>query len=119
MNAATTHLERFRKQYPEKFVSEKIIFGHIHAGDRIFVGTACGEPQYLVKALINYVESNPKALLDAEVLHILNLVSLLTRTPSSRETFATTHSSSVTIRGKRSIAGKAIILLFSSPRCQD
>jgi acyl-CoA hydrolase len=73
MIGATTHLEKFRKQYPEKFVSEKIIFGHIHAGDRIFVGTACGEPQYLVKALINYVESNPKALLDAEVLHIWSL----------------------------------------------
>lgn len=73
MIGATTHLEKFRKQYPEKFVSEKIIFSHIHAGDRIFVGTACGEPQYLVKALINYVESNPKALLDAEVLHIWSL----------------------------------------------
>jgi len=73
MIAATTHLEGFRKKYPEKFASEKIIFGHIHAGDRIFIGTACGEPQYLVKALINYVESNPKALLDAEVLHIWSL----------------------------------------------
>ena len=68
-----SHLEIFQKQYPEKFVSEKIIFSHIHAGDRIFIGTACGEPQYLSKALIRYVESNPKALLDAEVLHIWSL----------------------------------------------
>lgn len=73
MIGATTHLERFRKHYPEKFVSEKIIFGHIHAGDRIFIGTACGEPQHLSKALIHYVESNPKALLDAEVMHIWSL----------------------------------------------
>jgi acyl-CoA hydrolase/GNAT superfamily N-acetyltransferase len=73
MTGDATRLEGFRKQYPEKFVAEKIIFGHIHAGNRIFIGTACGEPQYLSKALIRYVESNPKALLDAEVLHIWSL----------------------------------------------
>lgn len=67
------HLEEFRKEYPKKFASEKVIFGHIHAGDRIFIGTACGEPQYLSKALIHYVESSPKALLDAEVIHIWSL----------------------------------------------
>ena len=60
-------------QYPEKFVSEKRVFGNIHAGDRIFIGTACGEPQYLVQALIRYVESNPKAFFDAEILHIWSL----------------------------------------------
>lgn len=73
MTGSATILGSFRKQYPEKFVSEKIIFSHIHAGDRIFIGTACGEPQYLSKALIHYVESNPKALLDAEVMHIWSL----------------------------------------------
>ena len=73
MIGSSTNLEGFKKQYPEKFVPEKIIFGHINAGDRIFIGTACGEPQYLSKALIHYVESNPKALLDAEVIHIWSL----------------------------------------------
>lgn len=73
MNGTASTLEGFRQQYPNKFVSEKAIFGHIHAGDRIFIGTACGEPQYLSKALIRYVESNPKALLDTEVLHIWSL----------------------------------------------
>lgn len=73
MSSLAINLEDFKKQYPEKFLSEKIIFSHIHAGDRIFIGTACGEPQYLSKALIAYVESNPKALLDAEVLHIWSL----------------------------------------------
>jgi len=60
-------------QYPEKFAPEKRIFSNIHAGDRIFIGTACGEPQYLVQALIRYVESNPKAFFDAEILHIWSL----------------------------------------------
>jgi acyl-CoA hydrolase/RimJ/RimL family protein N-acetyltransferase len=66
-------MDEIIKIYPEKFVSEKKFFNSIHAGDRIFIGTGCGEPQYLVKALINYVESNPKALLDAEVLHVWTL----------------------------------------------
>jgi acyl-CoA hydrolase/RimJ/RimL family protein N-acetyltransferase len=66
-------MNQMKKSYPEKFVSEQSVFSRIHAGDRIFVGTGCGEPQYLVKALINYVESDPKALLDAEVLHVWTL----------------------------------------------
>jgi acyl-CoA hydrolase len=41
-----------KKTCPEKFVSEQEIFSTIHGGDRIFIGTGCGEPQYLVKALI-------------------------------------------------------------------
>lgn len=66
-------LEVMKKKYPEKFASEEKIFSHIHAGGRIFIGTGCGEPQYLVRALINYVDSNPKAFFDAEILHVWTL----------------------------------------------
>jgi acyl-CoA hydrolase/RimJ/RimL family protein N-acetyltransferase len=66
-------MDQITKTYPQKFVSEQAIFSRIHAGDRIFIGTGCGEPQYLVKALINYVESDPKALVDAEVVHVWTL----------------------------------------------
>ena len=66
-------LEQWMSRYPEKFVSQKEIFGHIHRGDRIFVGSACTEPQYLVQSLVGYVQSNPKALFDAEVLSIRSL----------------------------------------------
>jgi len=66
-------MELMKKKYPEKFVSEQEIFSTIHGGDRIFIGTGCGEPQHLVKALIDYVSTNPKALLDAEVLHVWTL----------------------------------------------
>src|SRR5512139_1747507 len=65
--------EEMKKKYPQKFVSEEEIFSHIHRGDRIFISTACGEPQYLVQALIRFVESNPKAFFDAEVLHVWTL----------------------------------------------
>ena len=66
-------LEKLRQDYPDKFAPMEQIFQNIHPGSRIFIGTACAEPQYLVSALINYVESNPKAFFDAEVLHVWTL----------------------------------------------
>lgn len=63
-------LEKIKQQFPEKFASENVIFGKIKRGARIFVSTACGEPQYLLNALIKYVESNPKAICDAEVYQV-------------------------------------------------
>ncbi|MBF0569079.1 MAG: hypothetical protein HQK95_09495, partial [Nitrospirae bacterium] len=45
--------------YVEKFASEEYIFGHIRRGGRIFIGTGCAEPQYLVTGLVRYVENNP------------------------------------------------------------
>jgi acyl-CoA hydrolase/RimJ/RimL family protein N-acetyltransferase len=67
------NLERIKGQYPEKFASEERIFSRIHRGDRIFIGTACGEPQYLMQALISYVSSHPKDIFDAEVFHVWTL----------------------------------------------
>lgn len=66
-------MDEMKKRYPGKFVSEEKIFSHIHRGDRIFISTGCGEPQYLVRALIHYVETHPKAFFDAEVLHVWSL----------------------------------------------
>ena len=69
----TGRLEEIRRSYPEKFAPEPEIFSNIHPGDRIFVGTGCGEPQCLVQALIGYVQAHPKAFYDAEVLQVWNL----------------------------------------------
>ncbi|MCX8126150.1 MAG: GNAT family N-acetyltransferase, partial [Dehalococcoidia bacterium] len=69
----TAILDEIRKAYPEKFLTEEEIFGRIHRGDRIFIGSACGEPQYLVRALASYLEAHPKAFFDAEVIHIWTL----------------------------------------------
>ena len=65
--------EAMRAIYPEKFPTEERIFSVIHPGNRIFIGTGCGEPQYLVRALINYVRSHPKAFFDAELLQVWTL----------------------------------------------
>ena len=67
------NLEKTKTTWPEKFALEEELFRHIHAGDRIFIGTGCGEPQYLVQALVNYVRSNPKAFFDTELIHVWTL----------------------------------------------
>ena len=66
-------LEKIRQTYPEKFEKEENVFSHIHRGDSIFIGTACGEPQYLIGALVKYIESYPKAFFDAQVMHVWTL----------------------------------------------
>jgi len=66
-------MEELKGKYPDRFVSEERIFSNIHPGDHIFIGTACGEPQHLVSALINYVQAHPKAFFDAELLQVWNL----------------------------------------------
>ncbi|OPL11818.1 MAG: acetyl-CoA hydrolase [Firmicutes bacterium ML8_F2] len=65
--------DELKKRYPQKVASSDDIFGKIKAGDRIFISTGCGEPQYLVNTLVRYVESNPKAFFDTEILHVWSL----------------------------------------------
>ncbi|MCX6099179.1 MAG: acetyl-CoA hydrolase, partial [Candidatus Bipolaricaulota bacterium] len=67
------HLGRFRSEFPEKFVAPDVAFSRIPRGDRIFIGTGCGQPQYLVDAMVEFVKTNPKAFFDAEVVHVWTL----------------------------------------------
>ena len=66
-------LRELALKFPEKFRRESVVFGQIHAGNRIFIGTGCGEPQYLVRALIEYVGAHPKAFFDAELIQVWTL----------------------------------------------
>lgn len=66
-------LKQWQKRQSHKFISTDDIFSNIHAGDRIFISTGCGEPQYLVGRLVAYVEAHPKAFFDAEVLQVWTL----------------------------------------------
>jgi len=63
-------IDDWKRLYPEKFADEEGVFSHIRRGDHIFVASGCGEPQYLVRAMVNYVESNPKAFFDTEIIHV-------------------------------------------------
>ncbi|HOT45761.1 MAG TPA: GNAT family N-acetyltransferase [Spirochaetota bacterium] len=66
-------VEEWKKKYPKKFAPEEDIFSRIQRGDRIFISTGCGEPQYLVQALTRYVGSNPRAFAEAQVMHVWTL----------------------------------------------
>ena len=70
---AASNLDELRAAYPDKFASENRVFSLIHRGDVIFIASGCGEPQYLVRALIQYVESHPKGFFDTEVIHLWSL----------------------------------------------
>ncbi len=69
----TANLSPLQELYPGKFVPSDKAFTSIHRGDRIFIGTGCGYPQYLVDQLVAYTQAHPKAFFDAEVLHIWTL----------------------------------------------
>jgi acyl-CoA hydrolase/RimJ/RimL family protein N-acetyltransferase len=70
MEKNMTPTPNWKELYPEKFVDEAIVFSHIRRGDHIFVVSCCGEPQYLVQAMVNYVHSHPKAFFDTEIIHV-------------------------------------------------
>jgi len=66
-------LTRLQQAYPDVFVPLDRAFSAIHRGDRIFIGTGCGQPKYLLDELVRYTEAHPKAFFDAEVLHVWTL----------------------------------------------
>lgn len=67
------NLAELKQQYPAKFVTENRVFKQMHRGDHIFIGTGCGKPQYLIQALIKYVETHPGDLLDTEVYQVWSM----------------------------------------------
>jgi acyl-CoA hydrolase/GNAT superfamily N-acetyltransferase len=66
-------LKRLRVSNPQKFVDPDVAFSCIHRGARLFIGTGCGQPQYLVNQLVAYTQAHPKAFFDAEVLSVWTL----------------------------------------------
>ncbi|MBN1289086.1 MAG: GNAT family N-acetyltransferase [Actinobacteria bacterium] len=73
MGDAMESRDNLKEKYPEKLLPIEEIFDCIHRGDRLFIGTGCGEPQYLVNTLLDYVESHPKNIVESEILHIWTL----------------------------------------------
>ena len=54
-------MAEIKSRWPRKFrEQERYIFQNIRPGNRIFVGTGCGEPQYLVSSLLNFAHGNPQ-----------------------------------------------------------
>ncbi len=59
----------WRQQYAGKLEPATTALKRIRRGDRVFIGSACGEPQALVRAMVEVAGS----LVDTEVIHVLTL----------------------------------------------
>jgi acyl-CoA hydrolase/RimJ/RimL family protein N-acetyltransferase len=59
----------WREKYAEKIVSADQAVRKIRPGDRVFIGSACGEPQELVRCMANAGEN----FTDTELVHVLTL----------------------------------------------
>ena len=59
----------WRETWQQKVVTAKEAIKNIRPGDRVFVGSACGEPQELVRALVD----TAGGVEDTEVLNVLTM----------------------------------------------
>jgi acyl-CoA hydrolase/GNAT superfamily N-acetyltransferase len=59
----------WRERYADKIVPAAFAAKKIRPGDRVFIGSACGEPQALVRAMVQAGEK----LADTEIVHVLTL----------------------------------------------
>uniref|UniRef100_A0A832ECM3 GNAT family N-acetyltransferase n=1 Tax=Desulfacinum infernum TaxID=35837 RepID=A0A832ECM3_9BACT len=62
-------VDPWRERFEKKLTDTRRAFKALKRGQRIFIGSACGEPQHLVRAL----EETLPRLADIEILHILSL----------------------------------------------
>ncbi|MDQ5987005.1 MAG: hypothetical protein CSYNP_02741 [Syntrophus sp. SKADARSKE-3] len=59
----------WRDTYKERLTDAKTALSRIRRGARVFIGSACGEPQLLVKTLLDVAPN----LADTEIIHFLDL----------------------------------------------
>ncbi len=57
----------WRDRYADKVTTAEAAIRHIRRGDRIFIGSACGEPQALVRAMVALAPS----ITDTEIIQLL------------------------------------------------
>jgi len=62
-------IERLKRLYESRLTSVEQAFSKIRPGNRIFISTACAEPQYLVRNLVRF----PENIADTEILHLISL----------------------------------------------
>ena len=70
LNERCNIMDYLRGEYPEKFTTEENAFRSIHRGNKIFIGTGAGEPRYLVRSLLDYLNHNPSAFFDADIFYV-------------------------------------------------
>ncbi len=79
-----SYIDDLKRAYPDKFVpADEVenLFKYVHRGDRIYFSSACGEPQFLLRKLVEYVKTRPKAFFDVELFHIWTMGRIFKETP--------------------------------------
>lgn len=66
-------MDELKNLHPEKFATEHSVFRNIQRGNKIFIGTAAGEPRHLVRSLMNYLNNNPGAFFDVDIYYVWTL----------------------------------------------
>ncbi|NLO22178.1 MAG: GNAT family N-acetyltransferase [Syntrophomonadaceae bacterium] len=66
-------MDYLKEHYPEKFTTADMAFKKIQRGNKIYIGTAAGEPKYLVRSLMEYLNQNPSAFFDVDIYHVWTL----------------------------------------------
>ncbi|HUT62353.1 MAG TPA: GNAT family N-acetyltransferase [Anaerolineae bacterium] len=62
-------IPRLKDIYMKRLCSVETAFRNIKPGDRIYIGTGCAEPQYLVHSFTQH----PEYFADTEILHLVSL----------------------------------------------
>lgn len=62
-------IPRLKEFYARRVSSVEKAFRKIRPGNRIYIGTGCAEPQFLVRNLCNF----PENIADTEILHLVSL----------------------------------------------
>jgi acyl-CoA hydrolase/GNAT superfamily N-acetyltransferase len=62
-------LPRLKEIYEKRHVTLEQAFKKVNPGNRIFIGTGCAEPQFLVRSMVEY----PRHFADTEILHLVSL----------------------------------------------
>ena len=68
--------QEVQKLYAKKRATPDEVFRKIRSGRKIFIGTGCGEPRYLVHAIVAYAKAHPKAFFDASVFQVFPAKSI-------------------------------------------
>ncbi|HPI22879.1 MAG TPA: acetyl-CoA hydrolase, partial [Spirochaetota bacterium] len=71
----------WREEYRAKIQTADQALARLRSGQRVFVGSSCGEPQHLVDALLGGAER----LRDLEIVRLLSLEGSITSIYGDRE----------------------------------
>jgi len=62
--------KRRASRYGEKLIRENALFSRLRPGDRIFIGSGCSQPRYLLEKLAEHIQNHPKIDHHAEIMQI-------------------------------------------------